>query len=52
MGTLVLIIILLFPVATQAAPVIDHSVVQAQSTRAEPLTIDEVLARIEPGFRS
>ncbi len=47
MITLLWILMVLFPVATLAAPVIDHSVVQAQATRIEPLTIDEVLARIE-----
>ncbi|GKS63620.1 hypothetical protein YTPLAS72_09240 [Nitrospira sp.] len=47
MATLVLILILLFPVVTGAAPVIDTSTVQAQASRTEPLTIGEVLARIE-----
>ncbi|NGZ03026.1 MAG: hypothetical protein CV090_08250, partial [Nitrospira sp. WS238] len=40
-------LILFFPVASLAAPVIDSSAVQAQATRTEPLTIGEVLARIE-----
>ncbi len=47
MITLLWILMVLFPVAALAAPVIDHSVVHTQSTRTEPLTIDEVLARIE-----
>jgi outer membrane protein TolC len=47
-----LILLLLFslmmvPAAVQADPVIDSSVVQAQSIRTAPLTIEEVLARIE-----
>jgi len=47
-----LILLLLFslmmvPATALADPVIDSSVVQAQSTRTAPLTIEEVLARIE-----
>jgi outer membrane protein TolC len=51
MIALLFVILGLLPVTTMAepgaAPVIDHSAVKAQSTRTEPLTIDEVLARIE-----
>ncbi|MBK9307203.1 MAG: TolC family protein [Nitrospira sp.] len=51
MAALLFAILILLPVTALAepstAPVIDHSVVQAQSVRTEPLTIDEVLARIE-----
>ncbi|MGE0471528.1 MAG: hypothetical protein AB7L09_14745, partial [Nitrospira sp.] len=39
--------VLLIPVTTLAEPVIDSRAAQAQATRTEPLTIDEVLARIE-----
>jgi len=47
-----LILLLLFslmsvPATALAEPVIDSSVLQAQSTRTAPLTIEEVLARIE-----
>jgi outer membrane protein TolC len=44
---LLLLILILLPVTTLAEPVIDSRAVQAQSTRTEPLTISEVLARIE-----
>ncbi|QPD02636.1 MAG: Transporter [Candidatus Nitrospira kreftii] len=51
MAALLFVILILLPVMTMAgpstAPVIDHSAVTSQSTRTEPLTIDEVLARIE-----
>ena len=47
MAALLLLILILLPVATLAEPVIDSRAVQAQSTRTEPLTISEVLARIE-----
>ncbi len=51
MIALLFIMLVLLPVTTMAesgtAPVIDHGTVQAQSTRTEALTIDEVLARIE-----
>ena len=51
MAALLFAILILLPVTALAepstAPVIDRSVVQAQSVRTEPLTIDEVLARIE-----
>jgi outer membrane protein TolC len=47
MAALVLMILILLPVTTLAEPVIDSSTVRAQSTRTEPLTISEVLARIE-----
>ncbi len=40
-------LILLLPATAIAGPVIDARAVQTQSTRTEPLTIDEVLARIE-----
>jgi outer membrane protein TolC len=47
-----LILLLLFslmmvPATALADPVLDSSVLQAQSTRTAPLTIEEVLARIE-----
>ena len=51
MAALLFVILILLPVVTIAepgsAPAIDHSAVQAQATRTAPLTIDEVLARIE-----
>ncbi len=47
MAALVFVILLLLPVATVAEPVHDSSALKAQSTRTEPLTISEVLARIE-----
>src|SRR5690348_18503510 len=47
MASLLLLILILLPVATLAEPVIHSRAVQAQSTRTEPLTISEVLARIE-----
>lgn len=47
MAALLLIILILFPVTTMAEPVHDSSAVNAQSARSEPLTISEVLARIE-----
>ncbi len=47
-----MILLLLFslmsiPAAAMAEPVLDSSAVQAQSTRTAPLTLEEVLARIE-----
>ena len=47
MIALVLAIVTLLPMTALAEPVIDSSAVQAQSTRTAPLTIGEVLARIE-----
>ena len=51
MAALLFVMLILLPLTTMAepgaAPVIDHSVVKAQATRTAPLTIDEVLARIE-----
>ncbi len=47
MIALVLAIVTLLPMTALAEPVIDSSTVQAQSTRIAPLTIGEVLARIE-----
>ncbi|UVT16232.1 MAG: TolC family protein [Nitrospira sp.] len=47
MIALVLAIVTLLPTTALAEPVIDSSAVQAQSTRTAPLTIGEVLARIE-----
>ena len=47
MAALLLIILILFPVTTIAGPVHDSSALKAQSSRTEPLTISEVLARIE-----
>ncbi|NOU09797.1 MAG: TolC family protein [Nitrospira sp.] len=47
MAALLLVILILLPVATVAGPVHDSSVLKAQSARTEPLTISEVLARIE-----
>ena len=38
---------MMVPVTALAQPVLDSSVVQAQSARTAPLTIEEVLARIE-----
>ena len=47
MAALLLVILLLLPVTTVAEPVRDSSGMKAQSARTEPLTISEVLARIE-----
>ncbi len=47
MAALVLVILFLLPVTTLAQPVHDSSALNAQSTRTAPLTIEEVLARIE-----
>ena len=47
MIALVLALVTLLPMTALAEPVIDSRTVQAQSTRTAPLTIDEVLARIE-----
>jgi outer membrane protein TolC len=47
MIALVLAVVTLLPMTALAEPVIDLSAVKAQSTRSAPLTIDEVLARIE-----
>ncbi|MFO0700047.1 MAG: TolC family protein [Nitrospira sp.] len=47
MVALLLVIMILLPVATMAEPVHDSSALKAQSVRTEPLTISEVLARIE-----
>ncbi len=47
MAALLLVILILLPVTTLAEPVHDSSALKAQSTRTEPLTISEVLARIE-----
>jgi len=44
---LLLVVLILLPVTALAEPVSDSMTVQAQSTRTEPLTISEVLARIE-----
>jgi outer membrane protein TolC len=44
---LVLALVTLLPMTALAEPVSDSRTVQAQSTRTEPLTISEVLARIE-----
>ena len=41
------VLILLLPMTTLAEPVSDTRTIQAQSIRTEPLTIGEVLARIE-----
>ncbi len=41
------VLIVLLPITTLAEPVSDTRTVQAQSARTEPLTIGEVLARIE-----
>jgi outer membrane protein TolC len=47
MIALVVAIVTLLPMTALAEPVIDSRAVQAQSTRTAPLTIGEVLARIE-----
>jgi outer membrane protein TolC len=47
MIALVLALVTLLPMTALAEPVMDSRAVQAQSTRTAPLTIDEVLARIE-----
>jgi outer membrane protein TolC len=47
MAALLLLMLILLPVTTLAEPVHDSSAVKAQSARTEPLTISEVLARIE-----
>jgi outer membrane protein TolC len=47
MAALFLIILLLLPVATWAEPAYDSVPLVMQSSRTEPLTITEVLARIE-----
>ncbi|MBX3329555.1 MAG: TolC family protein [Nitrospira sp.] len=47
MAALLFVILLLLPVTTLAEPVHDSSALKAQSARTEPLTISEVLARIE-----
>ena len=47
MAALLLLILIVLPVATLAEPVHDSSALKAQSVRTEPLTISEVLARIE-----
>ncbi|MBS0149474.1 MAG: TolC family protein [Nitrospira sp.] len=44
---LLLFSLIMVPAIALAEPVIDSSVMQAQSTRTAPLTIEEVLARIE-----
>ncbi|MBI5673602.1 MAG: hypothetical protein HZC50_10265, partial [Nitrospirae bacterium] len=44
---LLLFSLMMVPAAALADPVFDSSVPQAQSTRTAPLTIEEVLARIE-----
>ncbi|BFU92062.1 MAG: putative Outer membrane efflux protein [Nitrospira sp.] len=44
---LLLFTLLMVPATGLAEPVLDSSAVQAQSTRTAPLTIEEVLARIE-----
>jgi outer membrane protein TolC len=44
---LLLFLLMMVPAIALAEPVIDSSAVQAQSTRTAPLTIGEVLARIE-----
>lgn len=44
---LLLFSLMIVPAAAMAEAVIDSSTVQAQSTRTAPLTIEEVLARIE-----
>jgi outer membrane protein TolC len=44
---LLLFSLMLLPATAVADPVLDSSVLQAQSTRTAPLTIEEVLARIE-----
>jgi outer membrane protein TolC len=47
MAALLFVILILLPVTTVAEPVHDASALKAQSARTEPLTISEVLARIE-----
>lgn len=47
MAALLLVILILIPVTTWAEPVDDSGVLAMQSARTEPLTITEVLARIE-----
>ena len=47
MAALLLVILILLPMTTAAGPVHDSSALKAQSVRTEPLTISEVLARIE-----
>ena len=47
MTAFLLVILILLPVTTLAAPVHDSSALKAQSVRTELLTISEVLARIE-----
>jgi outer membrane protein TolC len=47
MAALLFLILILIPVATLAGPVHDSSALKAQSARTEPLSISEVLARIE-----
>jgi outer membrane protein TolC len=47
MAALLFVILILLPVTALAEPVSESGTVQAQSTRTEPLTIGEVLARIE-----
>ena len=47
MAALLLVILIFVPMATLAGPVHDSSALKAQSARTEPLTISEVLARIE-----
>lgn len=47
MAALLLLILILLPLTTLAEPVRDSSALKAQSARTEPLTISEVLARIE-----
>ena len=47
MAALLLVILILLPVTVLAEPVHDSSALKAQSARTEPLTISEVLARIE-----
>ncbi len=44
---LLLFSLMMVPATALADPVLDSSVLQAQSTRTAPLTIEEVLARIE-----
>ena len=44
---LLLFSLMMVPATALANPVLDASVLQAQSTRTAPLTIEEVLARIE-----
>ena len=47
MAALLFVILILLPVTTLAEPAQDSSAVNAQAARTEPLTIGEVLARIE-----